>query len=126
MTRRPPRSTLFPYTTLSRSDQERAPFGQACHRHAQRRRLNPFGHRGQTFREGDCGSGLSHGPLVAQVFSRRLELAAGESVERLEKEATLDEARACEPQRISASQMGQLVRQHAWLLLGAGIRERQL
>src|SRR5207247_10695970 len=99
--------------------------GQARARHAQRRRLIPFSHRGQTFPEGDWRSGLSHGPLVAQVFSCRLELAAREPVERLEKEATLDEARACEPQRVAASQMGQLVRQHAALLLGSEI-ERQL
>src|SRR3712207_7549289 len=30
MIRRPPRSTLFPYTTLFRSDEEGARFGVAC------------------------------------------------------------------------------------------------
>src|SRR5207249_2613392 len=55
-----------------------------------------------------------------------LELAAREPVERLEEEAPLDQAGAPEPQGIAPRQMSQLVRQHAALLLGAELGERQL
>src|SRR5258708_24145706 len=33
MIRRPPRSTLFPYTTLFRSEQRRDPYGSVGHEH---------------------------------------------------------------------------------------------
>src|SRR5205814_5091268 len=74
----------------------------------------------------NCRSGLAHGPLVAQVFSRRLELAAREPVQGLEEEEPLDQTRAGEPEGIAPRQVRQLVRQHAALLLGAELRERQL
>src|SRR5256885_9639371 len=51
MIRRPPRSTLFPYTTLFRSD------GQAAHLRQEARRLHPPGiqHGGrQSARQGDA------------------------------------------------------------------------
>src|SRR3712207_8935173 len=60
MIRRPPRSTLFPYTTLFRSDQGDAAAG--------RRQDGPAGRRG------DVGAGVVGGDRAAVVRSARPEL----------------------------------------------------
>src|SRR3712207_7906724 len=57
MIRRPPRSTLFPYTTLFRSGGEGGQRGTGRHELAQRRERHPAGQRGAVERgvDGDHG-----------------------------------------------------------------------
>src|SRR2546430_13076152 len=70
MIRRPPRSTLFPYTTLFRSARSRDPQGSATgHSHA-RRRNHPVPQRGALHR-GDRKStrlNSSHSQISYAVF----------------------------------------------------------
>src|SRR3712207_9327679 len=70
MIRRPPRSTLFPYTTLFRSERVRpAPRGgPAHHRSPARSPLGPVPlHRRRPNRQRDDRSPRSHRPTIARV-----------------------------------------------------------
>src|SRR2546428_1463141 len=55
MIRRPPRSTLFPYTTLFRSHRSRAASAASCWRRNRSRRGNRGGHTSRSGRNA-CGS----------------------------------------------------------------------
>src|SRR3712207_6964277 len=60
MIRRPPRSTLFPYTTLFRSRTER---GKTCHRIVESRQI--------VFPYGECGGGAKQQGLLCDSAGDR-------------------------------------------------------
>src|SRR5688572_33511448 len=73
MIRRPPRSTLFPYTTLFRSRRRRLPDARPQRRHAFRRRgpAHPPGHPDRLETDGDRKStrlNSSHSQISYAVF----------------------------------------------------------
>src|SRR2546422_4706234 len=85
MIRRPPRSTLFPYTTLFRSRVGRSELGDVADAHEQRRGGVTAAHRGEALERGekakadrldDGGDQVRHAPALERRDARLQRLEA--------------------------------------------------
>ena len=79
---------------LDTRDEKGALFRHACHRHAERRRLDPLGHLREAAGERDTGAGAPHRPLVAEELGGRRDAAPRQPIQGLNPHHPLDEAGA--------------------------------
>jgi hypothetical protein len=89
-----------------------------------RRAPNPLRHRSQALRQHHRPTGSGDRPVIAQIFRHFLYSAPCQTIERLEEEQHLDRPGEHEPLRITPHEVGELVGEHAVLLLGLELEQR--